>query len=364
MRPNFSPPSIIGWFCLLLSFPALAQTSNRNDPGSGAGGTRGNHVIRGKIFLPSGRLPEHRMRIVLEVASGGIFSETFSDSVGGFEFRSLPNNNYRLIVPSDGQSYDKAEENMEVSGSISRTYTAQLFLREKDSDNRRVSNNKMISAGEFAQDVPKAAKKSYEQGVKKLKDGKGDEAITLFQDALKVFPDYVQALNKVGEHQVGKQKLAEAEVTFKRAAESSPKYPHTYINLGMLMVQLKRYPEAVEFLEAAIKLDESFPMAHLNLGVALLEKTPQQDADLERAERAFSKALALGGMQLAYVHKFLFNLYLRRHDYNRAVAALEAYLKDVPNAPDKPQVQEMIAKVKKAASSINQKANLKRSAPN
>ena len=350
MRPNFSHPRIIGWvFLLLVSFPTLAQTSNRNDPGSGAGGTRGNHVIRGKIFLPSGRLPEHRMRIVLEVASGGIFSETFSDSVGGFEFRSLPNNNYRIIVPSDGQSYDKAEENMEVSGSISRTYTAQLYLREKDRDNRLISNNKMISAGEFAQDVPKAAKKSYEQGVKKLKDGKGDEAIMHFQDALKTFPDYVQALNKVGEYQVGKQQLAEAEMTFKRAAELGPKYPHTYINLGMLMVLRKRYPEAIEFLDTANKLDESFPMAHLNLGVALLEKTPQQEPELERAEREFTKALALGGKSLAYIHKYLFNIYVRRHDYPSAVTALEAYLKDAPNAPDTSQVQDMIAKVKKAA---------------
>ena len=115
------------------------------------------------------------------------------------------------------------------------------------------------------------------------------------------------------------------------------------------MVQLKRYSEAIEFLDAANKLDESFPMAHLNLGVALLEKTPPQEADLERAEREFSKALAIGGAQLAYVHKFLFNIYVRRHDYHRAVTALEAYLKDTPNAPDAPQVQAMIANVKKAA---------------
>lgn len=352
MRPNFSHPRIIGWLCLLLiSFPALAQISNRNDVGGGAsgGGTRGSHVIRGKIFLPSGRLPEHRMRVVLELVSGGIYGETFSDSVGSFEFRSLPNNNYRIVVPSDGQTYDKAEEHMEVSGVTSRTYSTQLYLRVKDSDTRRVSNNKMVSAGEFAQDVPRAAKKSYEQGVKKLKEDKGEEAIIHFQNALQVFPDYVQVLNKVGEYQVGKQQIVEAEATFKRAAEISPKYPHTYINLGMLMVQLKRYPEAIEFLDVANKLDESFPMAHLNLGVALLEKTPQQEADLERAEREFGKALAMGGTQLAYVHKFLFNIYVRRHDYPRAVTELEAYLKDAPDAPDKSQVQDMIAKVKKAA---------------
>ncbi len=351
MRPKLSPANLLGWVCLLLiSLPLTAQISNRPEVGGPSGGAgRGNHVIRGKIFLPSGRLPEHRMRVVLELVTGGIFSETFSDSVGNFEFRSLPNNHYRIIIPGDGQTYEKAEENMEVAGVSSQTFSTQLYLRIKDSDNRMVSSNKMVSAGEFAQDVPKAAKKCYEQGVKKLKDGKGDEALTHFQEALKIFPDYVPALNKVGEYQVEKQQHSEAEATFKRAAAISPTYPHTFINLGMLMVQMKRYPEAIEFLEAANKLDESFPMAHLNLGVALLEKSPQQGTDLERAERAFTTALALGGSQLVYIHKFLFNIYVRRQDYNRAVSELETYLKDAPNAPDSTQVQAMIAKVKKAA---------------
>jgi tetratricopeptide (TPR) repeat protein len=81
----------------------------------------------------------------------------------------------------------------------------------------------------------------------------------------------------------------------------------------------------------------------------LLERAPKEEKDLERAERAFSRALAMGGTQLAYVHKLLFNLHVRRNDYAKAVTELEAYLKDAPNAPDAPQVQDMIQKVKKAA---------------
>ncbi|MBS1807045.1 MAG: tetratricopeptide repeat protein [Acidobacteria bacterium] len=315
--------------------------------GSG-GGSRGNHSIRGKIFMPSGRLPELRMRVVLEVSSGGIYAETFSDSVGNFEFRSLPNNNYKIVVPSDGQTYDSVQENMEVSGAVPRTFSTQLYLREKERDTRN-AQNKMISAAEFSQEVPKPAKKSFEQGVKKMKDGKNQEAATHFQEALKIYPEYLQALNKMGELQLSQQQVAEAESLFQQALKIAPKYPQTHINLGMLYVGNKRYPEAIEHLDAANNLDESFPMAHLNLGVALLEVTPQSEANLERAEREFIKALSLGGTQLAYVHKFLFNLHVRRRDYSKAASELEAYLKQVPNAPDAPQVQEMIAKVKKAA---------------
>ena len=340
------------WMVLcIFSFCVFGQGSSTNPAGSsGSSTSRGNHVIRGKIFLPSGRLPEQRLRVILEVSSGGVYSETFSDSVGNFEFRSLPNNNYRVLVPSDGRTYESAQENLEVSGSVSRTYTAQMFLREKER-NDNSTNHKMISAAEFAQEVPKNARKSYEQGVKKMKDGKNDEAVVLFQDALKIFPDYVQALNKLGETQAAQNNVVEAEATFQQALKISPKYPLTHISFGMLLVNLKRYPEAIEHLDIAINLDESFPMAHINLGIALMEKTPPVESDLGRAEREFQKALALGGTQMANAHKLLFNLYIRRRDIPKAVAALEAYLKDAPGAPDVPQIQEVIAKLKKTVNS-------------
>lgn len=333
--------------CLLLSASVLGQAGGGTNPTSGSS-LRGNHTIRGKIFMPSGQFPEHRMRVVLEVSSGGIYAETFSDSVGGFEFRSLPNNNYRVVVPTDGQTYETAQENMEISGPMSRTFTAQMYLREKERDKRAMANEKMVAVATLAQDIPKAAKKSYEQGLKKLKDGKSEEALTLFQDALKQFPDYVLALNKIGEVQASRQQPAEAEASFRQALEISPKYPLTHINLGILFVQLKRYPEAIDSLESSLKLDESFPMAHVNLGIALLERTPKEERDFERAERAFGKALSLGRAQFTYVHKLLFNLYFRRHDYPKAVTELETYLKESPNAPDAPQVQDMIQKIKKA----------------
>ncbi|MFN7926933.1 MAG: tetratricopeptide repeat protein [Blastocatellia bacterium] len=334
---------------LVLSLAVLAQTTSGSNPtaGSGASGNRGSHVIRGKIFLPSGRLPEQRMRVTLEVSTGGIYAETFSDSVGNFEFRSIPSSNYRVIVPTDGHTYETAQEAIEVSGTISRTYVTQLYLREKERDTRN-SSHKMISAAAFEQNVPKAAKKPYEQGLKKMKDGKTEEAAALFQDALKLYPEYVLALNKLGETQAMLQKFTEAEATFQQSLTVSPKLPQTHISFGMMLVNLKRFPEAIEQFEIANNLDEDFPMAHLHLGIALLERKPQTENDLTRAEREFEKALAIGGPQLSYVHKLLFNLHLRRRNYPQAIMDLETYLKLNPAASDAAQVQEMLAKVKKA----------------
>jgi hypothetical protein len=66
---------------------ASQQPPNPNNPASSGRSSAVSHSIRGKIFLPSGNLPEMRLRVVLEVNTGGIASETYSDSVGNFEFR-------------------------------------------------------------------------------------------------------------------------------------------------------------------------------------------------------------------------------------------------------------------------------------
>lgn len=337
----------LGFALLLSAICICGQTppgGGSNPNSSGRNSAPASHTIRGKIFLPSGTLPDQRLRVVLELNTGGIAGETFSDSVGNFEFRSIPSNSYRITVPSDNHLYETTQEVVEVYGNFSRTFMVQIYLRDKNSEVVR-PKNKMISAAEFTQDVPKTAKKAYEQGLKRAKDGKLEEAIALFQESLKIFPDYLLALNKLGEQYLAAHKPAEAQVAFERAVAVNPKFPLARINLGMLLVQLKRFPEAIEQLEAASRIDESYPMIHLYLGLAQMEKEPP---DLDRAERSLLRAREMGGTDLAYVRKHLFNLYLRRREYEKATQQLETYLKEAPNAPDSGPVREALARLKKA----------------
>jgi Tfp pilus assembly protein PilF len=334
------------WLALLAGAAAFAQNRPAENPNPGRMGGGSGHTLRGKLFLPSGGLPEQRIRVTLELNSGGIAGEVFSDSVGNFEFRALSSNTYRVTVHGDGRTYETTQEQVEVSGNFSRTFTVQVYLRAKGEEMVAKPKGKTLSAAEFTQDVPKAAKKLYEQGLKRWKDGKDGEALSLFEEALKVFPDYVLALNKLGESHLRQSRVAEAQAAFERAVAVSPKYPLSRINLGMIFVQSRRFAEAVEQLEAANHADESYPMAHYYLGVALMEREP---ADFARAELEMQRALALGGPGMASARLQLFNLYVRREDYHHAAAELEAYLKDAPGASNASLVREKLAAVKKAA---------------
>jgi tetratricopeptide (TPR) repeat protein len=320
--------------------PGGATSNNPNNPSRGSGVS---HSIRGKIFLPSGNLPDQRIRVVLELNTGGIVNEAFSDSVGNFEFRSLPNGTYKIVVPSDGRVYETTQEVVELYGNFSRTFTAQVYLKEKGEGLSFKPKEKILSAADI-QEVPKDARKRYDNGVKRSRENKPEEAVRLFEEAIKIFPDYLHAINRLGEQMRVLNKPAEAQAAFERAIAINPKFALPHINLGMILVEQKRFDEAITALENGSKADDSYPMGHLNLGIALMSKQPP---DLDRAEKELTRAMEIGKKDLVYVRKYLFNLNVRRQKMDKAAEQLEAYLKEAPDAPDAPDVRQMLEKVKK-----------------
>ena len=342
----------LSFFCLLFFavlslYPiyVLAQTqsggSNPTSPGRSGGGA--SHTIRGKIFLPSGSLPEQRMRVVLELNTGGIAGETFSDSVGNFEFRNLQNNSYRVSVPSDNRTYETTAEVIECYGNFPRTFMVQVYLKDKDSNSAFKPKEKLLSVADL-QEVPKAARKAYEKGLKLGQQRKPEEAVTHFQEALKAYPDYLLALNKLGEQYLALSKTTEAEEVFQRAIAINPKYAPPHINLGIIYLSKERFEDAITEFESGNRNDDSYPMSHLNLGRALMLKTPP---DYDRSEKELTRALEIGGKNFVRIHLDLFNLNVRRRTFDKAVLNLEAYLKDAPNAPDTEEVRKRLDNLKK-----------------
>jgi len=323
----------------------LAQTggggsNNPNNPTRGAGVS---HTIRGKIFMPSGNLPDQRMRVVLELNTGGIVNEVFSDSVGNFEFRSLSNGTYKIVVPSDGRVYETGQEVVELYGNFTRTFTAQIYLKEKGEGVAVKTKEKIVSVADLQQ-APKEAKKNFDNGIKRARENKPEAAVALFQEAIRIFPEYLAAINKLGEQLRVLNKTAEARAAFEKAIAINPKYALPHINLGLLLVDQKLYDEAITALENGNKMDDTFPMSHFVLGDALMSKP---SPDFDRAEKELTRALELGKRDFAHVRKSLFNLNLRQRRFDKAAEQLEAYLKEVPDAPDADKVRQELGKVKK-----------------
>jgi len=346
-RPTFLYRAFPQAFSLLIALSACAAQSlaqggganNPNGPGRGV-----SHTIRGKIFMPSGNTPDQRLRVVLEINTGGIAGEAFSDSAGNFEFRFLANGTYKIVAPSDGRVYETAQETVEVYGNFARTFTVQIYLKEKGEGVAVKSKEKIVSVADLQQ-PPKEAKKNYDNGLKRARENKPEDAVALFQAAVRIFPEYLAAINKLGEQLVVLKKPEEAQAAFEKAIEINPKYGPPHVNLGVLFVEQKRYDEAIVALEKGARTDDTYPVSHLKLGEALMSKQPP---DYDRAEKELTRALDLGKREFVYVRLQLFNLNLRRQRLDKAAEQLEAYLKEAPDAPDVEQVRQRLDKVKKA----------------
>jgi tetratricopeptide (TPR) repeat protein len=345
---------VVSWVWLG-SLIALAQAGGGGQQRPPGAGGAGNHSLRGKVFLPSGQSPELRVRVVLEVATGGIFGETFTDSAGNFEFRMISSGNYVLNVPADlTQLFEAYTERIEISGALSRVFTAQVYLRPRARDQRDQISKELLTVADM-QEVPKAAKQHYEKALKHAQNQQPQAAIEKLQEAVKIFPDYLYALNKLGEQylQSGQRELAQAH--FERALAANERFALPHIGLGTMLNEAKHYAEAIAHLEAAIKLDDSYPVTQIQLGLALMENAPPA---YERAEKALLRGLALGGKGVAFVYLHLFNLHMRQKHYAQSATVLETFLREAPNAPEVPQVRQKLDSLKKiidqAASSKSQ----------
>ncbi len=322
---------------LMLGGGAWAQQgeSGRPAPGSAL------HQVRGRVYLPTGAPVEERMRVTLRTFAQNVVSETFTDSLGNFEFRAVPNGTYEIVVWGNDR-YETEVERIEVFGRIARVFTQNVFLREKEREGVTPRAGGTISLARLSEAIPKEARKEYEKGAKASRKGNPQKAISHFQRALALHPRYVQALNDLGVQYLRLNQLAEARAAFQRAIEVDPQTPHPHVNLGFLHL-LQREPEAaLTSLRQAVTLDPTNWSARMLHGIALM-----QTGDLERAQAELERAISLGPPPTSSIARLhLANLFLRRGEYARALEQSEKYLEEVPNATNAAEVRERVRRLR------------------
>jgi len=103
--------------------------------------------------------------------------------------------------------------------------------------------------------------------------GRLRDAVTYFESAVRLQPDYAQAQNNLGlalSNLPGRQ--AQALEHFQAALQAKPDYAQAHDNLGSLLSRIPgRLPDAVQEYEAALRIDPGTAQAHYNLANALAD---------------------------------------------------------------------------------------------
>lgn len=362
--------------------------------------------IRGQIFMPDGSPAQKPTRFTL-LTDNGMRTEIFyTDSNGRIALPRI-NSPYTILVETDGESFDTTSVSFNpVHAGNYIVVNLKPFSASKSPSPGTVKANVLDA------NVSPKARQIYEEATKLLQAGKYDDASEFLKRAISVQPDYAQAHNDLGAVYMKKNQLDKAEESLRHAIKLNNKWYLPQLNLGVVLNRLRRHkdaailltelrnnnpdqpnihppliealiearqwPQAEEELERALALkgadtvdlkiklglvvlrqhkfeaavaafrdatsaEPDNALAQFNLGAALLES-----GNLDEAETALRRAYRIEGAKMPGAQLQLGQLYFRKKDYPKAIEAFEAYLRDLPNAPNAAQVEEAVQKLREA----------------
>jgi len=339
LLPLARPLTLLALLVCLPQAAALAQSGGGID----TTGTGGSHIIQGRVFLPSGRISDARMRVLLESTHSATLT-ILTDPNGAFRFTSLMSGSYTVVVEGNEQ-YEAARESVyleQQSGRTSRdaprVATVYINLRPKRADGESRSPGVLDAT---LANVPKPAADLYLKALEAARKKENERAVDLLKGALEFYPDFRLALSEMGALYLKLKRPEKAVEPLRSALRLAPDDFPTLLNYGIALYDRKEFSEAEAQFRKAAQRNTSSPTAHFYLGVVLLKRR-----EMEEAEKELRAAITSGGDQLAVAHYYLGGIYWGRQDYKRAADELETFVRLAPNAPEAERVRSTIKELR------------------
>lgn len=346
----------IGFSLLLLiaisvAVPEGATVIAANNHHSAVSAPQGRNSISGMVFGEA-RTPVAETYVQLLDELGLVITQTRTNGSGRYIFHGLSSGRFKIKVFPVGTDYMEQVQEVylapvaAVPGSGADNQQVDFYLRLRDSAN---SGPFSVPGAIFAQEVPDEARKLFERGVSELRQKKEKEGFENLKQALVIFPNYFQALDRLGTEYAARGRVnptffEAARILLTKAIEINPRSYSSMFGLGFTQYHQGMINEAVENLERAISVYSSSIAGHLWLGIA-----QKKAGKLVQAEASFKRANDLSKGKEADVHWQLAGLYNDQKRYAEAAAELELFLKSKPDARDAEKIKQLIEQLKQKA---------------
>ena len=128
-------------------------------------------------------------------------------------------------------------------------------------------------------------KKLFKKGINLMADEKLEEATAVFEQALRIDPDNVETLLKLGYTRFHLDDHSEALKTYDRILDIDVTNPEAWNLKGLVHYEQKNYSKALDSVEKAIETDPTFGMAWYNKScfLSLLNQVPESLEALKRS---------------------------------------------------------------------------------
>lgn len=306
----------------------------------------GRNAING-VVIDSGRMPINRIRVELQNELEQFVTQTYTDAAGRYFFRNLSQGVFIVKVHSDGvhggQSVRVVLQALRNSGA---SHFEQIDFMLKDIVEKRATGVAGNTGATFAQEVPEGARKAYERGIRQLDNPRENaQGIESLKEALKLFPNYYNALERLGIEYLKLQQYDAARQILARGIETNRSGAASYYGLGVAQFHLEQTEESVRSLQRAIILapdSSNIAFEHFYLGLGLWKLNRHGDS-----EPHLKKAAEMGGANIPPdVHLHLAQYYSESQRHLDAANELEAFLRLVPNAQDAEKISKLIRQLR------------------
>lgn len=193
-----------------------------------------------------------------------------------------------------------------------------VYLKQENMDRARESFEQAVRArASYPDTLPKGWNNL---GLIAARQGQTNEAIRCFEESLKLSPQYVVALENLGNAYRQAHEWAKAQQTIEQALALKPDRAELYYSLGMVFAQTDQPERADESLQKALALRPDYPEALNNLGV-LYVRTRR----IQQAIREFEECMRVApGFDQAYLN--LARVYALEGDAAKARSVLSQLL--------------------------------------
>jgi tetratricopeptide (TPR) repeat protein len=289
---------------------------------------QGRNSIEGRITTSDNRLLEN-VRVFLLSDGYSQLKQVYADGSGRYQFKSLPADNYYVQVEPAGTGYERQTQRVEVNPfSMGRRPGGEMFrvdfvLRLEKPRKKAVGieNDKSHSLV-FYQDVPGPAKDAYELGIESLHRSDLKTAEVDLTRAIKIFPDYYEALDTLGSEYVKHSVYDAAVPLLEHALEVNKNGWHSKYALGIALIELDRRTEGLQHLRGAVVVNPASINAAMRLGLELAK----DDQTHDEAVKTLATVTQMAGKKLPEAYLLLASLYSKNNQNAEAANALESYL--------------------------------------
>jgi tetratricopeptide (TPR) repeat protein len=296
-------------------------------------------TVSGFVFDPQ-RRPVAQIPVELLNDVNGVVQRLRTDGSGRFIFRGVSQGRFQIRVLPLGTDYEEQIQEVELYGMsasgrpIRDNIQKDFYLRLKKPSS--VSTTGTI----FVQEIPPEAKTTYQKAVADLDGHRLEAGVAGLENAVKLFPTYYAALERLGLIYVTQQKYEKAQGVFRKAVAVNSRSFNGWYGLSVSNYALEQSEAAVTAAQKAVSINSKSEDALLALGLSL-----RQAKKYEEAEKTLKQADKLTKGLSPDVHWNLALLYAKNlNRFNDAANELELYLKTTQDTSQTENIKKLIKK--------------------